>query len=306
MEKAERLEIFDFEQIKRDFEFTQKDIKNIQKLKPVMVKYLDEFIERFYKFILRFPHARDFLKDEETVKRHQEKLKEWYLDLFSGKYDYAYFLKLHKIGEKHVEIGLPTHYVNASFNFIRRFFIEKINKEFGLSEERNQLVSSIGKLLDINLDILTLAYREEELSRYEEMSPIERFLYTFSKKFADMLDFALVGALILVSFFVLGLFLFDVYQMVTLKTSFDKAIISTLGTLLILWAVSELMQEEIKHLKGGGFAIGAFIGVALAAMIRKILIASLSAEKYLQLLSYGAIILSLGIVYWLLSKKEKS
>ena len=305
MEKAEKFELIDFEQIKKDFEFTQKDVKNIQKLKPVMVKYVDEFVERFYKFILRFPEARRFLKDEETIKRHQEKLKEWYFDLFSGNYNYPYFIKLHKIGEKHVEIGLPTHYVNASFNFIRRFFIEKINKEFGLSEERNQLVASIGKLLDINLDVLTLAYREEELSRYEEMSALEKMLYSFSRKFADMLDFALVGALILVSFFVLGLFLYDVYQMITLQTAFDKAIIATLGTLLILWAVSELMQEEIKHLKGGGFAIGAFIGVALAAMIRKILIASLSAEKYLQLLSYGAIVLALGIVYWLLSKREK-
>ncbi len=305
MEKTEMFELIDFEQIKRDFEFTKKDVKNIQKLKPVMVKYVDEFVDRFYRFILRFPQSKKFLKDEETVKRHQEKLKEWYLDLFSGKYDYTYFLKLHKIGEKHVEIGLPTHYVNASFNFIRRFFIEKINKEFGLSEERNQLVSSIGKLLDINLDVLTLAYREEELSRYEEMTTLEKMLYSFSRKFADMLDFALVGALILVSFFVLGLFLYDVYQMITMQVAFDKAIIATLGTLLILWAVSELMQEEIKHLKGGGFAIGAFIGVALAAMIRKILIASLSAEKYLQLLSYGAIVLSLGVVYWLLSKREK-
>ncbi len=305
MEKAEKFELIDFEQIKKDFEFTKKDVKNIQKLKPVMIKYVDEFVERFYRFILRFPQSKKFLKDEETVKRHQEKLKEWYFDLFSGKYDYTYFLKLHKIGEKHVEIGLPTHYVNASFNFIRRFFIEKINKEFGLSEERNQLVASIGKLLDINLDVLTLAYREEELSRYEEMTALEKMLYSFSRKFADMLDFALVGALILVSFFVLGLFVYDVYQMVTMQTAFDKAIITTLGTLLILWAVSELMQEEIKHLKGGGFAIGAFIGVALAAMIRKILIASLSAEKYLQLLSYGAIVLALGIVYWLLSKREK-
>jgi uncharacterized membrane protein (DUF373 family) len=65
------------------------------------------------------------------------------------------------------------------------------------------------------------------------------------------------------------------------------------------------MQEEIKHLKGGGFAIGAFIGVALAAVIRKILIVSLSAEKALELLSYGAIVLSLGIVYWLLAKKNR-
>ncbi|WP_457640245.1 protoglobin domain-containing protein [Persephonella sp.] len=293
-----------FEQIKRDFDFKEEDIKNILKLKPVMEKYREEFIERFYRFIFRFPETGRYLKNEEVVKRHQEKLREWFDDLFSGKYDYAYFHRLYRIGEKHVEIGLPTHYVNASFNFIRRFFIEKINDEFGLSEERNQLVASIGKLLDINLDVLTAAYREEELSRYQVMSKFEKYLFVASKRFADMLDFALVGALILVSFFVLGLFVYDIYQLVFGLVSIEKGILMTLGTLLVLWAVSELMQEEIKHLKGGGFAIGAFIGVALAAVIRKILIVSLSAEKVIELLSYGAIVLSLGIVYWLLSRNR--
>ncbi|WP_029522821.1 protoglobin domain-containing protein [Persephonella sp. KM09-Lau-8] len=293
-----------FEQIKRDFDFTEKDVQNILILKPVMEKYKDEFIDRFYKFISRFPETFKYLKSEEIINRHQEKLREWYDDLFSGKYDYKYFQKLYRIGEKHVDIGLPTHYVNASFNFIRRFFIEKINQEFGLSEKRNQLVASIGKLLDINLDVLTAAYREQELSRYQVMSKFEKVLFTTAKKFSDMLDFALVGALILVSLFVVGLFLYDIYQLVFGIVPIDKGILMALGTLLVLWAVSELMQEEIKHLKGGGFAIGAFIGVALAALIRKILIVSLSVEKSLQLLSYGAIVLSLGIVYWLLSKRK--
>ncbi len=293
-----------FEQIKRDFEFRDDDVRNILRLKPVMEKYKEEFIERFYKFIFRFPEAGRYLKSEEIVKRHQDKLREWYDDLFSGRYDYSYFAKLYRIGEKHVEIGLPTHYVNASFNFIRRFFIEKINQEFGLSEERNQLVASIGKLLDINLDVLTAAYREEELSRYQIMSKFEKTLFVTAKKFSEMLDFALVGALILVSFFVLGLFVYDIYQLVFGIVPIDKGILMTLGTLLVLWAVSELMQEEIKHLKGGGFAIGAFIGVALAAVIRKILIVSLSAEKALELLSFGAIVLALGIVYWLLMNKK--
>ena len=292
-----------FEQIKKDFEFKDEDVRNILRLRPVIEKYKEEFIERFYKFIFRFPGAGKYLKSEEIIKRHQAKLREWYDDIFSGNYDYAYFLKLYRIGEKHVEIGLPTHYVNASFNFVRRFFIEKINQEFGLSEERNALVVSIGKLLDINLDVLTSAYREEELSRYQIMTKFEKTLFVIAKRFSDMLDFALVGALVLVAFFVLGLFAYDIYQLIFGIVPFDKGILMTLGTLLVLWAVSELMQEEIKHLKGGGFAIGAFIGVALAAIIRKILIVSLSAEKSIELLSYGAIVLSLGIVYWLLKKK---
>ncbi len=295
--------MINFEQIKKDYQFTDKDIRNIIKMRENLLKYEDEFIEKFYKFIFHLPETSKYLP-KERKKRHEEKLREWFKDLLSGKYDKKYFQRLYRIGEKHVDIGLPPHYVNASFNFIRRFFIKKINQEYGLSEERNQLVESLGKLLDINLDVLTSAYREEELSKYRVFSIVEKRLINIARKFADILDFTLVIALIIVSFFVIGLFMYDIYELIFQKVSFEKGIIKVLGSLLILWAVSELMTEEIKHLKGGGFALGAFIGLALAAMIRKILIASLSASKIPELLSYSAIVLSLGIVYWLISRKK--
>ncbi len=295
--------MIDPRQIKEDYEFTEKDVKNILKMREKLLKYEDEFLEEFYKFIFHLPDTKKYL-NKERLKKHKEKLRLWYRELFSGRYDKKYFERLYKIGERHVEIGLPTHYVNASFNFIRRFFIKKINQEYGLSEERNRLVESLGKLLDINLDVLTSAYREEELSRYKVISLVERKLIVLSQKFADVLDFTLVLALIVVSFFVIGLFVYDIYELVFQKVPLEHGIIKVLGSLLILWAVSELMTEEIKHLKGGGFALGAFIGLALAAMIRKILIASLSVSKIPELLSYSVIVLALGIVYWLISRKR--
>lgn len=98
----------------------------LQKLKPILEKYSDEFINRLILFFIsRFPDYDQFLKNEDMIIRHKSKLKNWFLDLFSGNYDESYFSKLYKIGEVHVKIGLPTHYVNAAFNFVRRFIIEK-------------------------------------------------------------------------------------------------------------------------------------------------------------------------------------
>ncbi len=44
--------IEEFSQIKRDFDFTQEDIKNILELKTIFERYPDDFIEKFYDFIL--------------------------------------------------------------------------------------------------------------------------------------------------------------------------------------------------------------------------------------------------------------
>lgn len=81
---------------------------------------------------------------------------------------------------------------------------------------------------------------------------------------------------------------------------------TVLGSLLVLWAAIELIHEEINHLQGKGFAIGAFIMLALAALIRKVLIYSLSSEKSEELLIIGAVIVGMSVSYWLVSSKNKN
>ena len=74
---------------------------------------------------------------------------------------------------------------------------------------------------------------------------------------------------------------------------------------MVLWAAIELIHEEIDHLKGKGFAIGAFIMLAMAALIRKILIYSLSSDKSDELLVIGGVIVGLSISYWLVGGKKQ-
>lgn len=81
---------------------------------------------------------------------------------------------------------------------------------------------------------------------------------------------------------------------------------SILGSVLILYAISELLSEEIKHIKGGTVSIKAFVGVALAAVIRKVLILSLSPERFMELITLSLVLFSLGLVYWIIHKVESS
>ncbi|WP_333784928.1 phosphate-starvation-inducible PsiE family protein [Thermocrinis sp.] len=66
---------------------------------------------------------------------------------------------------------------------------------------------------------------------------------------------------------------------------------------LILYAISELLSKEIKHIKGSPLSLKVFVGVALAAVIRKVLVTSLSPEKVQELINLSFVILSLGIVF---------
>ena len=289
--------------LKADYRFTKDNEALLLMMKPHMEIHADEFIDGFYEFIKDFGKTAEFLKNDEVIARHRDKVRHWYADLFSGDYDSSYFHMLYKVGEVHFRLGLPTHYVNAAFNYVRVFILGRIHEQYADDAGLKDKLIAVERLLDINLDILTLSYREGEMSRFLSLSPIEKTLLSSLKKIASYFNYILAGALVLVAASAIGLFGYDVYLLFSGHTPVEKGILTILGSLLILWAAIELIHEEMKHLRGGSFALEAFIGLAIAALIRKILIFSLSTANALDVLIYGVLVLCLGISYWLVVVK---
>lgn len=291
--------------LKAHYKFTEEEAQILKVLQPRMEELGDTFVDEFYDYIWGFGATAQFLKNKEIIAHHRSKIKEWYINLFSGKYDTFYFLNLYKIGEIHVKIGLPTHYVNSAFTFVRTFALKSIEENFENKEQHVKEIHAVEKIIDMNLDVLTSSYREEELSKFLSLSKIEKSILTGLKKFNSYINYFLAGALAIVAFFAIGLFLYDIYLLFFTDMKIEKGILTVLGSLLVLWAAIELIHEEINHLQGKGFAIGAFIMLAMAALIRKVLIYSLSSEKSDELLVIGAVIVGLAVAYWLVGAKKK-
>ncbi len=290
----------EYSSLKAHYCLTKEDESLLLQMRPYMEASSDEFLEGFYEFIWGFGKTAEFLKDEEIITRHREKIRQWYLDLFGGTYDIHYFLKLYKIGEVHVKLGLPTHYVNAAFNYVRIFVLGYIHQQYRGDENLAKRLKAFEKILDINLDVLTSSYREEELSHFLSLSVPEKNLLSSLKRVSSYLNYMLAVALVMVAFFAIGLFVYDIYLLFSGQVSIEEGILTVLGSLLILWAAIELINKEIKHLRGGTFALEAFITLAIAALIRKIMIFSLSSEKAMDVLLYGLLVLCLGVVYWMI------
>jgi len=293
------------ESLKEHYRFTKEEALILEALQPRMKELADDFIDGFYDYIWGFGTTAKFLKNQEIIDYHRKKVKEWFINLFSGKYDLEYFTYLYKIGETHVSIGLPTHFVNSAFTFVRTFILKSMEER---SEDKTQYIaqiSAIEKIIDMNLDVLTSSYREEELGNFLSLSKFEKTILLGLKKFNSYINFFLAGSLALVAFFAIGLFVYDIYLLFFSDIGIEKGILTVLGSLLVLWAAIELIHEEINHLQGKGFAIGAFIMLAMAALIRKVLIYSLSSEKGNDLLVIGTVIVGLAVAYWLVNVKNR-
>jgi hypothetical protein len=238
----------DYPTLKAHYRFTTDDEALLLQIKPQIESFADEFIEGFYEFIWNFGKTAEFLKDPDVIGRHRVKIREWYLELFQGKYDISYFLKLYKIGEVHVHLGLPTHYVNAAFNYVRVFTLKCIHQHCLESTDLTNKIQAFEKILDINLDALTSAYRQEEMSRFLSLSRTEKTLLRLLKKTSSFFNYILAGALVMVAFFSVGLFGYDVYLLLSGINEVEQGILTVLGSLLILWAAIELRAPlKIAH-----------------------------------------------------------
>lgn len=295
-----------YESLKGHYKFSEAEANLLASLQPKMSELSERFIDEFYDYIWGFGSTAKFLKNQQIIDYHRVKIKAWFVNLFCGKYDLQYFMYLYKIGEIHVKIGLPTHYVNAAFTFVRTFIVKNIEESITDKESRLRVIEAVDKIVDINLDTLTSSYREEELSKFLSLSKFEKTILGGLKKFNSYINFFLAGSLALVAFFAIGLFSYDIYLLFFSDIGIEKGILTVLGSLLVLWAAIELIHEEINHLQGKGFAIGAFIMLAMAALIRKILIYSLSSEKGSELLIIGAVIVFLAVAYWLVNVKNRA
>ncbi len=292
------------QEIRSHYFFTEEDAGLLKSLQSLTAANADRMADEFYDFLLGIPETAEYLKDDLILQRLKTTHKEWFVSLFSGSYDNQYLHVLQRIGHAHVRVGLKAHYVNAAMNVVRRFLIELLQENFPVLEERRKYRNAVERIIDINLDIMSASYQEEELKKVFVSHRLESQLIKAAERFTYGLNLILVLALAGVSLSVVGLFVWDIVHI--FQGDVEKGILGALGTLLIIWMMIELMDNEIKTLKGGKFNILVFIGVIIVALIREILISTLRHDALETQVFLAGTLLILGVVYYLVARSQQA
>ena len=290
-------------EIKQDYRFTPEDERRLARLKPLMEEHTEEIMSTVSLWFKGTKGAAKFFT-EETLQQHVfASQKDWFLLLFSGKYDNSYYDKLIKIGMAHMRRNVDVHYLHRMANIVKNSCTGVLSKTDDARDEMVNNIVSVGKIVDISLNIITNAYIEEEMRVYSPVYKVKSALITFSERFSQVTNLLLVLALMGLTIGVGWLFMQDVMHLAT--GDVERGIISALGSMLLLWLMIELMNTEISHLKGGKFHISVFVGVALVTMIRETMIATLKHEKPEAIYYLIAAILVIGFVYWIVTRAEE-
>lgn len=291
-----------FKEIRHDYRFTEEDQQRLVSLKPLMEEHAEEIMSTLNLWFIGTKGAAAFFT-EETLKGHVFMTqKMWFSELFSGTYDNRFYEKLVRIGSVHVRRQVDVHYMQRSANIIKNSCVGILSRTEKPIEEITSDIISVGKIVDISMNVILSAYIEEEMRIFSPVYKVKSALISFSERFSQVTNFMLVFALIGLTIGVGWLFLRDVAHI--FSGDVEQGIITSLGSMLLLWLMIELMSTEISHLKGGKFYISVFVGVALVTMIRETMIATLRHENPESIYYLIAAILVIGFVYWIVAKTE--
>lgn len=293
------------DELKEHYLLTNEDEVNLKEVGGIIMPSADEFAADFYNYLLKHEESARFFRTEEAIEKRKSTIKSWLAALFVGNYDNRYLRVLRHIGEVHVKRGIPIHWVTASMSFKREYLMKLLAQEVKDQDLYRRYADVLNKMIDLNLDVLNSTYHEEEIKRRFLSARLDSALISLAERVTYGLNLILVLSLIGIALGIVGLFAFEVSQLVLFPGSFETGILTALGTLLIIWVVIELMRTEINYLRGERFHTEIFVSVAMVAFIRELLIASLAEEAPTNLALMLAAILVLGIVYFLMTRTER-
>ena len=292
------------DEIRRHYEFNRLDEDNLKALADTLLPFSDELATEFYTYLMKDAYAASFFETEEARRRRKGTIKEWLKDLLTARYDNRYLIRLQRIGKVHVKIGLKGHYVNAAMSYIRSFCQRRVMDLETDHERRRELLETLNKVLDINLDVMTSSYREAELKKVFLSHRVESTLIRWSERLLHGLNLVLMIGLLAMAVGVASLLAYDIVYAFT--ASLETGVIKSLGSLLILWMMIELLHTQVEHLRGGKLHVRIFVELALVAFIRKLFVASIEEKDPI---TFGLLIgglFVLGILLYFLGKSENT
>jgi uncharacterized membrane protein (DUF373 family) len=293
-----------YKNLQKGYDVTEEDLRNIAALKGIMTNFKEEFTRETYEnFISRYRLPDNIflmMKD-----KHKDFLGTWFDRFFEGSLNNSYVSFLVKFGTIHTKLNIEQEWVNSMLSYIRLWFHEKIFQSIDDDGYRKGILLSVHKMMDINMDVMNFVFCENKISSYTSIFSVRNFIVALSEKFSFMMHALMVVVLILMTMAAAILFGMDLLHLFSEHS--DKVLITALGSLLIIWVLVELLHTEVQMLKGGKFKISIFIGVALIAFIRDLLIITLKHETQ-NPLALGFVLSSifiLGLIYWMIVRTEK-
>ncbi|WP_318291680.1 globin-coupled sensor protein [Peribacillus frigoritolerans] len=148
-------------------DLTEYDLKLIHAFREAIEPQVEGVVDAFYQSILQVPELKGIITAHSTVGRLRKTLITHMLYLFNGVIDDDFVKLRTKVAKTHYRIGLQPRWYSSGFqnvqNHLQRIVFEQTKNE----DEQRALISAIGKILNLEQQLVLEAYEVEHLKARE-------------------------------------------------------------------------------------------------------------------------------------------
>jgi PAS domain S-box-containing protein len=164
-----------FAELKSYIGFDERDADVLRKLHPLARPHFVRIADEFYAVLRMHEGALAVLKDEAQAQRLHASLQVWLGELLAGPHDEAYFERHSRIGQVHVRVGLPQHYMVTAMSRVRTSLLTLAARLFVDDAEAGARARvAVPRVCDLDLAIMLESYRENFLARLARTQKIEQ------------------------------------------------------------------------------------------------------------------------------------
>lgn len=148
-------------------DLTEFDLKLIHAFREAIEPQVEGVVDAFYQTILQVPELKGIITEHSTVGKLRKTLITHMLSLFNGVIDDEFVELRNKVAKTHYRIGLQPLWYSSGFqnvqNYLQRIVFDQTKNEV----EQQALISAIGKILNLEQQLVLEAYEVENLKARE-------------------------------------------------------------------------------------------------------------------------------------------
>lgn len=130
----------------------------LAELAPKLEPHLPTVTDEFYRLLAEDAQTAPYL--EGRIDALKATHLHWMKDILSGHYDDAFISRQEKIGEVHVKVRVPPHFVAASMSHLRAALPLLIQSEEADGARAAQAIKSLMQVLDLCHYLIDRKYSE--------------------------------------------------------------------------------------------------------------------------------------------------
>lgn len=152
----------------RMIRLTEKDMKTIKSLQPMIETNIDRLVTDFYSTIMEVEHLKGIISKHSTVDRLKQTLRVHIIEMFSGTIDQAFIDKRLKVAKVHYIIGLDPAWYMGAFQNVHHSINSLIFRQIRDRKKVESALTVVNKLLSFEQQIVLEAYERENVKKLNE------------------------------------------------------------------------------------------------------------------------------------------